>query len=337
MGSKGAARSTFAALAFLLIVAVPGIVVALTPFAPMTAHVFAGIGVGIVGCLYGIRVGLGAVLASVLLIGVVELVGPYPWAAAVVMAVIGILVGWSALKGWHPVAVQACAWPATLLIAPPYAVPDVPWAADGGGQAVVSAGLALAGGLWAVGAAAALGRRLPQLTPVSVDAVSARLYGGALAVVLGATAFVAATWFPGSMAGWALLTVLVVVKPGLADTRERILARSAGTVLGGSAAAMLALAIPVQWGLTVAGGAAMVLALGLYAKASSYAWYASALTAAVVLLSPSSEVLAVDLQRVGFTVVTALLVSLLTLVYEPIVRSVRARRTAAVTGAGPEE
>lgn len=328
MDSKGVSRSVLAFSAFLLIVAVPGILVAFTPFAPMTADVFAGIGVGVVGCLYGIRAGLGAVLASVLLIGVVELVGPHPWAAAVVMAVIGILIGWSARRGWHPVAVQACAWPATLLIAPPFSISGVPWAAESAGQAVLSAGLALAGGLWAVGAVAALGRRLPQLTPVRVDAVSARLYGGALAVVLGAAAFVAAAWFPGSMAGWALLTVLVVVKPGLADTRERILARSAGTVLGGLLAAGLAFAIPVQWGLTAAGGAAMVLALVLYAKASHYAWYASALTAAVVLLSPTSDVLAVDLQRVGFTLVTAVLVSLLSLVYEPIVRALMAKGRA---------
>ena len=146
-------------------------------------------------------------------------------------------------------------------------------------------------------------------------------------MLLGVTAFVAAAWLPGSLAGWALLSILVIVKPGLADTRQRLLARSVGTMLGGLLAAGIAFLAPVHGVQVALGGVAMLVAPSLYATGANYACYAFALATAIVLMSSTGQnVLAVDLQRVGLTLAAAALVAVLASIYEPILRAILRRK-----------
>ncbi|TNM42871.1 hypothetical protein FHP29_07700 [Nocardioides albidus] len=312
----------------LAVVCLPAIAVSFTPLAPAAAHVLAGIGVGVVATLYGGRVGVAATVASALLVLLAAQVGHSPWAAAALMTGLGAGIGACSLAGWHPAAVQAGAWPATVLIAPPLRVEGVDWTSAGAGQVLLPAVLVLLGGLWAAGLVTALGTRIPSFDAVPLDRLSAALYGAVLAVLLGLTALVTVAWLPGSTAGWALLTVLVLVRPGLAETRRRILARSGGTIGGGLFAAVVAFLVPIPTVLTAAGAVAMIVALGLYAKGASYALYAFALTAAIVLLSsPRGDVYAIDLQRVGFTLAMAVLITVLAAGYEPVLRAVLRRRS----------
>ncbi|GAB2568155.1 FUSC family protein [Leucobacter ruminantium] len=322
-----------APLLLLVVSGIPALAIALTPLASGLSHVLAGTAVGIVGSLYGRPVGLSAVTGSTALIALAGLAAPWPLAAAALMAVTGVVIGACARRGWHPAAVQASAWPATLLIAARFGVPGFDWTSHGAGQILTPALLAALGGLWAVALAALAGARFPRFAIAAVDPLSARLYGAALAVLLGGVAFVAATWLPGSLAGWALLSILVIVKPGLADTRQRLLARSFGTMLGGLLAAGIALLAPAHGVQVALGGTAMLVALGLYATGASYAGYAFALTTAIVLLSSTEQnVLAVDLQRVGLTLAAAVLVAALAAVYEPVLRAVLRKRGADVPG-----
>lgn len=328
------ARTVAAALLLMLAVGIPAMVTALTPLAPGLPHVLAGTAVGVVGSLYGRPVGLGSVIGAAALIALAGMAAPWPAAAAALMAATGLAIGACARRGWHPAAVQAGAWPATVLIAARFEVPGLDWTSHGAGQILTPALLAAAGGLWAVALAAVAGDRFPRFTIAPVDPLSARLYGAALAVLLGATAFVAATWLPGSLAGWALLSILVIVKPGLADTRQRLLARSVGTMLGGLLAAGIALLAPVHGVQVALGGVAMLVALGLYATGANYAGYAFALTTAIVLMSSTGQnVLAVDLQRVGLTLAAAALVAVLAAVYAPILHAVLRRKREDGTGA----
>lgn len=334
---RSIARAAMAPLLLLVVSGIPALVIALTPLASGLSHVLAGTAVGIVGSLYGRPVGLSAVTGSTVLIALAGLAAPCPLAAAALMAVTGVVIGACARRGWHPVAVQASAWPATVLIAARFGVPGLDWTSHGAGQILTPALLAAFGGLWAVALAALAGARFPRFAIAAVDPLSARLYGAALAVLLGGVAFVAATWLPGSLAGWALLSILVIVKPGLADTRQRLLARSFGTTLGGLLAAGIALLAPAHGVQVALGGIAMLVALGLYATGASYAGYAFALTTAIVLLSSTEQnVLAVDLQRVGLTLAAAVLVAALAAVYEPVLRAVLRKRGADVPG-GLEE
>lgn len=309
----------------IIVLAVPAIAVSFSPLSSAVMMVLAGSSAGVVASLNSTRLAVGAVVVSALLMGLAQ-VAREPWPAAALMAIVGLGIGACSLKGWHPAAVQAAVWPATLLIEPAFSLPGHQWADGGWGRALVPALLVLLGGLWAAGVAGLLGSRLPRMVPQPVDRVSACLYAGVLAVLLGVVAYLTAELLPGSMAGWVLLTVLVMVKPAVADTRTRLIARSTGTVLGGLVAALLALIVPVPAALATVGVLALIVALALYATGGKYALYAFALTAAIVLLnSQGKNVLTIDLQRVGFTLAGALLIAVFAQVYEPGLRAVRHR------------
>ncbi len=98
--------------------------------------------------------------------------------------------------------------------------------------------------------------------------------------------------------------------------------RSGGTVAGGIAAALLAVLVPVHVVLTIVGGVALTAAILLQLKHANYLVYSLSLTAAIVLLNAGTgEVLALDVERVGFTVagvvVTALALTVVQVLFRP--------------------
>lgn len=262
-----------------------------------------------------------AVIATSILMLLAGLTAPWPTAAALLMAITGLAIGASSRLGLHPAAVQASVWPATTLIAARFEIPDVEWASQGIGQVLVPAFLAIIGGLWAMLLSSAAGKKYPRFIVKPVDSLTAKLYALSLAVFLGIAAFMAATWMPGTRAGWALLSILVIVKPSLTDTRQRLLARSAGTVLGGLLAAGVSFLVPSPDTQNMIGALLMLVAIGLYAKGTSYAGYALALTASIILMaSQGHDVLLLDLQRVGMTLAASVLVAFLAAVFIPVAR-----------------
>ncbi len=123
--------------------------------------------------------------------------------------------------------------------------------------------------------------------------------------------------------GWLLLTILVIVRPGLSDTRSRVINRSVGTVAGGAIAALVgSVVVTHQVLLTGIAVVALVIALVLLVRKANYAVYAFALTIAVVLFNVDGpDVLSADIQRVGFTLAGAVLVAALAASYQLVVRS----------------
>ena len=79
--------------------------------------------------------------------------------------------------------------------------------------------------------------------------------------------------------------------------------RAAGTVVG-DFAAVLAVAIDNDALLVIVGTVAMVAAAVVYLLHARYAYFATCLTAAIVLLNAEqADVLTTDVERVGYTIV----------------------------------
>ncbi|MET1017770.1 MAG: FUSC family protein [Leifsonia flava] len=305
--------STARLLTALSLFFVPAVGVAFTPLAPALELAFVGLIPAAVGLLHGRRLALMAALVTAFVVAIVELANPHPIASVIVMVLIGLAMGASAIRGWQTIASVIFTWPAVLLVGAPLELPGLgtfgaaPWVA------LIAASVALVSGLWTVLVGYLLLLDLPPSPVQPLDHVTATVYGLALAVLLGATTvaaelFADSAWGHNSMAGWALLTILVVARPSYSETWHRVVNRSLGTIAGGLGALALALVIPVEWLLTVIGLVALAAAILLQLKRSSYAFYSVALTASIVLLnSRGHSVLAVDIERVGFTVAGAVL------------------------------
>lgn len=188
-------------------------------------------------------------------------------------------------------------------------------------RALVPAALTAAGGFWAALMTSAVHRRLPRGRVNPQPRIVAARYGIALAVLLGLTAALAAVWFEGTTAGWALLTILVIVRPDLSDTRRRLGHRILGTVAGGLVAAPLASVVPVRPVLLLVGAVCAALVVVFQFVTVPYAVYAFVLTLSVVLLStPVASVAAVDAQRVAYTLAGALMIVIGSIVAMPLIR-----------------
>jgi hypothetical protein len=315
-------RTVLAVLALVVAPLALALALAATPWAPGTQLLYIGIIPTLVACLHGYRSAFAAAGATAVVVGAVVWASPHPVGAALLMVVIGAAIGFSSLRGWHTIASVIVSWPAVLLISGPPTLPTPAWLAGTGGSVVVTALVAGVGGLWAIGIVATLLPTLPRSSFEPVALFSAVIYAAGLATLLGVCAFVAAEWWHGTNAGWVLLTILVIARPAYSDTRRRVFERSGGTVAGGVAAALLAVLVPVHVVLTIVGGVALTAAILLQLKHGSYLVYSLSLTAAIVLLNAGTgEVLALDVERVGFTiagvVVTALALTVVQVLFRP--------------------
>jgi hypothetical protein len=87
---------------------------------------------------------------------------------------------------------------------------------------------------------------------------------------------------------WAPMTAMLVLKPGLTDTNTRGLARLTGTIIGGAAATLYALAVGYGWAWLIVGvGVAATAAFAL--QKAHYAILTSAITATIVLVLSLAE------------------------------------------------
>jgi fusaric acid resistance family protein len=309
------------AVAVLALVVAP-LALTLTPLAHGTQLIYVGMIPTLVACLHGYRFALATALIAALLVAAVSWANPHPLEAALLMVVVGAAVGLSSLRGWHTVASVVASWPAVLLISVPLELPTPAWSAEPGGSIVAAALIAGAGGLWTIAVVAILLPALPRSSFEPLERTPAIIYATGLALLLGVCTFVAATWWHGTTAGWVLLTILVIARPAYSQTRRRVLERSTGTIAGGVAAALLSVLVPVHVVLTVVGAGALAAAVLLQLKHANYLVYSLSLTSAIVLLNAGTvDVLAIDVQRVGYTVagalVTALALTVVQLLFRP--------------------
>lgn len=297
-------------LAGLLLVFAPVLVVSLSPWSQAASLPFMGLLPALLGGLVRPRDAWLAPIAAAGAVLVAVLLSPWPAAGAAWMALVGLGVAASAPTGRMSVAAAAAVPTALALVAPPTLENVVP----GAGLALragATSGLVLAGGLWGAVVVTALRRHLPLpgRTP-SADgtSVDVRLMAALLCPLVALATFVTMRWFPGTHAWWLTLTILVVLRPTHELTRTRALARTAGTIVGGTAAALVSIVAPWPQLLLVL-GVLVGIAAAVVAVTGPYSRYAALLTVAIVLMTGEvGSALVTDLTRVVSTLVGAALV-----------------------------
>lgn len=289
---------------------VPEVVVEFTSLRVDAALVIAGILPAIVGWTYAPRYAVMSIPVAGALNALAVLAFGHTVATTLLMVGIGVLVGLSALRGLHAVAAFAAIQPAIIVISGYHTVSIGGITPGAGGQALICAGVAVIGGLWAVLIGWILLRDESSGAPSAVPARIVFFYTAALVVLLGVVAFIASTWFSRTTAGWVLLTVLLVTRPTYDESRQMVRDRAVGTVTGGAIAAAVALVVSDSTVLVAIGTVAMVVAAVLQLQHARYVYFAVFVTAAIVLLDAQrSNVFEIDLERVVFSVVGVALVA----------------------------
>ncbi len=298
---------------------VPEVVVEFTSLRVDAALVIAGILPAIIGWTYAPRYAVMSIPVSGLLNLLAVLVFGHRLATTLFMVGVAVLVGLSAIRGLHAVAAFAAVQPAITVIAGHHIVSVGGTTPGRAGQALICAGLAVVGGLWAVLVGSTLLRHESSGRPARVPPRIVAFYTGALVLLLGATASITSTWFQGTTAGWVLLTILLVTRPTYDESRQMVRERALGTVAGGALAAVVALIVSDSSILVALGTLAMVAAAVLQLQHARYVYFAVFVTAAIVLLDAQrNNVFDVDLQRVMYSLLGAVLVAALVATAEPL-------------------
>ena len=238
------AKRIGAVLVIVLPLFVPEVALEFTPLRADAALVIAGMLPALIGWTYAPRYALASIPLSVVLNALAVLVFGHPVATTLLMVCIAVTVGLSALRGLHAVATFAAIQPAISVISGYQSVSFGGATPGVVGQALICAGIAVIGGLWAVVIGAILLRGESSGPPEPVPAPIVAFYTGALVLLLGPAAFVASIWFSGTTAGWVLLTILLVMRPTYDESRLMIVERAIGTVAGAAVAAVLAVIVP---------------------------------------------------------------------------------------------
>ncbi|WP_338176762.1 FUSC family protein [Candidatus Dormiibacter inghamiae] len=297
----------------------PEVVIEFTPWRADAALIIAGMLPALIGWTYAPRYALASIPVSAVLNALAMVVFGHPIITTLLMVLIAVMVGISALRSLHAVATFAAIQPAIAAISGPPTVSFSGTTPGLAGQALVGAGVVVIGGLWAVLIGAMLLRNRSSGAPAPVPAPIVASYTGTLVLLLGAAAFVASTWFSGTTAGWVLLTILLVARPTYAESRFMIAERTVGTIVGAALAAVLAMIVSNRAMVVLMGTVAMVVAAVLHLQHARYGYFTVFVTAAVVLLNASGgNVFTLGLQRVLYTMVGVGLVAVVVAVSETV-------------------
>ena len=294
----------------LIPMVIPELIIGLTPLSPAAAFVIAGNMPTMIAWMFAPRYALATIPLAALMNLLAVLAFGDPAATTLLVLGVAVLVGLSALKGFHPVATFLALQPAIILISGYASVSFGPTTPGVVGQAVICAGVVAIGGVWALLMGVLLLRDAPVGAPDPVPVPMVAFYTVALLVLLTPTAFIAATWFEGTTAGWVLVSILIVTRPSYDESRTMIAERALGTLFGGILAAALAVTIDAGEVLVMLGTFASVAAAVAYLLHVRYAYFAAFLTASIVLLhAERADVLQTDVERVVYTVVGLMLVA----------------------------
>jgi hypothetical protein len=289
---------------------VPEIAIEFTPLRPDAALLIAGILPVLTAWVYAPRYALAAIPLCGFFNAVAMLVFGYPIVTTVFMVLIAVLVGLSAQRGWHPVTTLIPVQPTITVISGYREVSFADHTPGTVGQALICGAIAVAGGLWAVLVAAVLLRDATRGPPDRVAAPIVVFYTGALVIMLGPTAFIASNWFLETTAGWLLMTIVLVTRPTYDESRLKIAERALGTLIGGTAAAGVAIMLSDSRLQLLIGTAAMVVAAMLNVLHARYTYFVIFLTAAIVLLNAErGNIFDVDVQRLRLTILGVLMVA----------------------------
>ena len=255
--------------------------------------------------LVGGRFALGVAAVVALANFIALLAAPNALAAGLVMAVVSLLYGLTARRGITSVVVMAPESVAFTLAEPPQVYPH----SSVGVNALVVGLAALAGGLWGAGVGSVLARRMPRPHLPAVSFEHALIFGLTLAAVTGMSMGVVVAMQLQHGGAWLMLTLFLVLQPGLHDSWRKTRERVWGTLLGFAIA--LCAAYLVHEKFAVIGLGLIFLAMAIYVKFDSKSPYwlvTTLLTPGIVLVEGAgSNVVSTDMARLWFTVVGAVI------------------------------
>jgi hypothetical protein len=239
-----------------------------------------------------------------------------PWLAAVVLGAAGAFVGVASRWGASGFVVLAAIGVVFLIAEPPTLPSDVPPVTMLTAATAVSA-------MWGVGAGTLI-RRRRRSTGLPAPEAMPWSRAGAYAIILMLVLAVAGWWTVHLQlqhgGAWFLMTFLIILQPYLQDSLSRTVHRATGTVIGVIVAMVLYLLMgPWPVLLYVVGSIAAIAALTIrYTTKRPYWQYVTLLTPAVVLLEGmSSSVVDTAEERVGFTLLAAVIAVLIELLLRP--------------------
>ncbi len=257
------------AIVLLALVAVP--IVALNHFVSTGVAVAFLLGAALFGPIrfhHQPRSALLAAAAAGPIVALAGLVGDHAWALAALIALTAFAAGVSAQWGLHtatvfiPIAAAVLATPVSF-------------------ESAAGQGIALfVGAAYGIALLGVLKVPVPDPDRVIPPAVAV-FYGAVLAVLTGiATFVVASVQLPHGY--WVTLTILAVVQPSLTVSRQRAVARVAGTTVGALLAVVFA-SLVTNYDLLL--GIGMIFAVASLALARSYPVKIALMTVAVVMLA----------------------------------------------------
>ncbi|OJX97962.1 MAG: hypothetical protein BGO96_13800 [Micrococcales bacterium 73-15] len=293
------------ALTAALLVLVPVVAVSLSPWRDATGLLVLSLLPTLTALAAGPRATTAAALATGLtgFLAVLAAGAFAPVTGTLLVVVLAYLTATVSPRGYHAVGAATIAFAAYLLVDPSRVVEVLDAQAPRLAVAALVLATTVLAGAWALLVRAVLlrGIRLPIRTaPATLP------YGVLLAALCGAFMLVCLVWFRGTNAWWAVMTVALILQPTHADTRTRLGGRLAGTMLGGTAAALVAIVLPGVGAATMLGVLAALASVVLTLAGGAYWLCTTATTISVVLLTfEPSDRLAGDLARVGITLVAA--------------------------------
>ena len=288
----------------LLLCFVPMIFLYLSAWSSYAPFIYLGLLPALVALERGVRVAAVTAVLTPISVFLGLVISGSAWLSAVFVAAICVGVAWSYTKGWEGAATYIASQAALAAIAAPGArLTDS--APNSLASAAVVTGFVLVGGAWVVLMGILLLDDLPHKIHEKPTDEDLRRFTIMLIGLVFSGTLAAKLWLPGGHAWWVVLTILVVLQPGIAGTSRRTFHRVLGTVAGGFVAALLVNIIGINSVTTAIGVFVAVLSGIAYLKAP-YWVFAALLTAALMCLSFTPEtVMHGYAERAGFTLLAA--------------------------------
>ena len=298
---------------FLALLVLPLSLIGWALGAPLALAALPGVAVGFVVTLQAkaIRPALLAVALMAVLAFVSTLAASSAIAAALWLGLVGLAYGLGGLRGWHRLTMQMAIWCSYIVVNPLQADAPSKLARIGVVQADLRAALVTALAVVLAGAAVALlvdrvkGRTPPRpLEPLTPRA--AWIVGIACGTLLAIGAAIVLSAYRVPASEWLLLTIVVLIQPGVHATLRHTIERVAGTIAGVIAAGLLGVALGTTPLRPLLGLVLMAIAFAYLQMPQRYWAYVGIFTSGLVLISaPPAETDAVAAYRLGFTLAGA--------------------------------
>ncbi|MEI6621989.1 MAG: FUSC family protein [Actinomycetes bacterium] len=308
-GGPGGLKMTLLGAGIIALLAVPAIVLMFTPVEAGAGAAMPGMMAAALGVLVGgVRRGLVVTVWVIIAVGICPVGLVFPALGVLLVACMGASSGFAAYRGMDlPIYMVNIFVGLTMLNPPALTASQFTDGVKVGPSYILTLmGVTAVGAVWSFGWMSVLRKKLPRLPMNPLHRESAMVYGATLALLTGATAAVALTWFQYSLAGWVILTIYIVCRPSYKGAsvvhgiRDRAEQRAVGTVVGVLIAAALAFLVPNPNYLVIIGIGFLVAAVSRLIAKVPYWQYVVLLTPAMVFMDSSGiHVDSVALARVA--------------------------------------